>query len=943
MQRLSLLLVLVLASLTLSAQKVSVSPTITPAVFGPNDQITVTYDVTGTALANLTAAWIWVWIPNKSITAKYNINPATSAADPAKFTKSTVNNKVTWSLTFKPADFFSSSISSETQMGMLIKASDWDKGQSTDFVAGLGYQITVEQPVGSLVFGEAGSTISIVAKSPVTANFTLFLNEVQTDAQLNLLTYSASIILPSSPSSGTIRISAVPAGGGSGSSVTLNYLAGKNSPAAQRPLGVRPGINYSNDATRATLCLQAPGKSSVYAFGDFSDWAVTDSYLMYRDGEYFWIELSGLTPGQEYAFQYLVDGTLKLADPYADKILDPDDRFISPTVYPGLKPFPGKAADPKWYFNRLAVLQTGQSPYQWQTQGYVRPKKESLVIYELLIRDMFGPANRTYRSLADTISYLKKLGVNAVELMPVMEFNGNESWGYNPTFMLAPDKAYGPKNELKRLVDVCHQNGMAVILDIALNHQDMPNPLVMMDFDFAAGKPTANNKWFNTAARHPFSVFYDMNHESAYTKAYMDSITHYWISEYKVDGYRFDLSKGFTQTNNPDNVAAWGAYDASRVALLKRMADAIWTHTPDAYVILEHLSENVEERALADYRAQEGKGMMLWGKMTDPYNETTMGYGANSAIAGVYHAVRGFQAPNLVGYMESHDEERLMYKNLLFGNSSATHNVRDLQTALLRMKSVSNFFYLVPGPKMLWQFGELGFDLSINTCEDGSVNPPGAEGGSGDCRLANKPPVWEFREEYLRAGLFDHTADLIRLKTSYEVFQNGQATFASDGLTKVLVIRNKHYTDTPSDPSRMNVVIAGNFNLERSPVSVTFPHAGTWYEYYGGSSFQVQSSQTITLEPGTVRMFTDVEIAYPLITGVPDASEMYSVVSPNPASDNIRIDLEGPLMFHSLSGVRVEVPQNTSGTWDVRALAPGMYVVTGRQNGVLRRIRFIRR
>lgn len=933
----------VIASLTLSAQKVSVSPTITPAVFNPNDQITVTYDVTGTSLANISSAWIWVWIPNKTITAKYNINPATSAADPAKFTKSTANSKVTWSITFKPADFFSSSISSETQMGMLIKASDWSGGQSTDYVAGLGYQISVEQPAGSLVFGESGSTINVVAKSPVPANFTLFINEVQTDAQANLLTYNASFTMPSSPASGTVRINAVPVGGGSGSSVTLNYLAGNNSPSVQRPSGIRPGITYGSDATRATLCLQAPGKSSVYAFGDFSDWAILESYLMNRDGEYFWIELTGLTPGQEYAFQYLVDGTLKMADPFADKILDPDDRFISAAIYPGLKSFPGKAADSKWYFNRLSVLQTNQVPYAWQTQGYVRPQKESLVIYELLIRDMFGSTARTYRSLADTISYLRKLGVNAIELMPVMEFNGNESWGYNPTFMLAPDKAYGPKNELKRLVDICHKNGIAVILDIALNHQDLPNPLVMMDFDFAAGNPTANNKWFNTSAKHPFNVFFDMNHESAYTKAYLDSITHYWISEYKVDGYRFDLSKGFTQTNNPDNVSAWGTYDASRVALLKRMADAIWSHTPDAYVILEHLSENAEEKALADYRASEGKGMMLWGKMTDPYNETTMGYGSNSAIAGVYHAVRGFQAPNLVGYMESHDEERLMFKNLTYGNTSATHNVRDLQTALLRMKSVSNFFYLVPGPKMLWQFGELGFELSINTCEDGSVNPPGAEGGSGDCRLANKPPVWEYRDDYYRTGLFDHTADLIRLKTTYSVFQDGQATFASDGLTKVLVIKSKQYTDTPADPSRMNVVVAGNFNLDRASVSVNFPHAGTWYDYYSGGSVQVQSSLSLSLEPGTVKMFTDVEITYPLITGDEDNRRTAPLVAPNPSSDYIRIDLDGPLTFYSLSGSRLQLHQNAAGLWDVRSLAPGMYVVTGMQNGALRRIRFIRR
>src|SRR5690349_9878496 len=92
---------------TAGAQKVTLNPTITPAVFSYNDQITVSYNATGTALANLSNAWIWVWIPGKNINAKYNINPATGAADPAKFTK----NGATWSITFKPSDFFTTSIS----------------------------------------------------------------------------------------------------------------------------------------------------------------------------------------------------------------------------------------------------------------------------------------------------------------------------------------------------------------------------------------------------------------------------------------------------------------------------------------------------------------------------------------------------------------------------------------------------------------------------------------------------------------------------------------------------------------------------------------------------------------------------------------------------------------------------------------------------------------
>ena len=99
-----------------------------------------------------------------------------------------------------------------------------------------------------------------------------------------------------------------------------------------------------------------------------------------------------------------------------------------------------------------------------------------------------------------------------------------------------------------------------------------------------------------------------MNHESLYTKRYVNTVNHYWLNEYRIDGLRFDLSKGFTQRNNPENVGAWSLYDASRIAILKRMADRIWEHTPDAYIILEHLSDNSEEKELAEYRSASDPG-----------------------------------------------------------------------------------------------------------------------------------------------------------------------------------------------------------------------------------------------------------------------------------------------------------------------------------------------
>jgi 1,4-alpha-glucan branching enzyme len=94
----------------------------------------------------------------------------------------------------------------------------------------------------------------------------------------------------------------------------------------------------------------------------------------------------------------------------------------------------------------------------------VKPEKDKLVVYELLVRDF--DAGRNYQSIIDRIDYFKNLKINAIELLPVMEFEGNESWGYNTSFHMALDKFYGSSSKLKEMIDVCHQNGIAVILDV---------------------------------------------------------------------------------------------------------------------------------------------------------------------------------------------------------------------------------------------------------------------------------------------------------------------------------------------------------------------------------------------------------------------------------------------------------------------------------------------
>src|SRR4030042_1510320 len=386
-----------------------------------------------------------------------------------------------------------------------------------------------------------------------------------------------------------------------------------NLPVTEEPLpaGVQDGINYVSGTT-VTLSLFAPYKQFVYLIGDWKDWQVDALYYMKRDqvntdSVHYWINLDGLNPGQEYTFQYLVDGEIRIADPYTDKILDPwNDQYIPPTIYPNLKSYPfGKT------YESVCIFQTDQNPYTWvYSDTFQRPEKKDLVIYEMLLRDFL--AQHDFMTLQDTLAYFKKLGINAIELMPCSEFEGNSSWGYNPSFYFAPDKYYGPKDDLKRFIDECHRHGIAVIQDIVLNHSYGQSPLVRLYWDEQNNRPSAQNPWYNQVSPNPvYSWGYDFDHESAATKIFVDRVNRYWLTEYRVDGFRFDFTKGFTNTPGDGS-----AYDAARITILQQMANQIWEVDTTVYVILEHFADNYEERVLAEY----SHGMMLWGNSNSNYN-----------------------------------------------------------------------------------------------------------------------------------------------------------------------------------------------------------------------------------------------------------------------------------------------------------------------------------
>lgn len=611
------------------------------------------------------------------------------------------------------------------------------------------------------------------------------------------------------------------AAGGAVSETSFSVFVSGEPQVAELPAGAAPnGVTFGNNGTTAIFVLTAPEKETAYLIGDFNDWRMTSAGFMKRtpDGKRWWAQVDNLDPDRDYAYQFAVDANLRIADPYAELILDPDhDRYIPASTFASLPAYPtGKTT------GIVSVARANQPAYQWSTAPLDRPHKHDLVIYELLLRDFLDANN--YQTLVDTLDYLSNLGVNALGLLPVNEFEGNSSWGYNPSFYFAPDKYYGTKNGLKRLIDACHQRGIAVIMDMVLNHSFGQSPMVQLYM--AGGKPAPNSPWFNADPRHPFNVGYDFNHESPYTRDFSKDVIRFWMEEYRIDGFRFDLSKGFTQKNSgtsESGVGVWSEYDASRVAIWKDYNSFIRSIDPGFYVILEHFAVDQEERELAQ------EGMMLWNNLNHAFNEATMGWLDNSDLGRLLHSNRGFASPNLVSYMESHDEERIMFKNLQYGNAKADYNTKDLNTALKRVEMAAAFLFAAPGPKMLWQFGELGYDISID--ENG--------------RTGEKPILWTYNTGNRRA-LYNAYSRFIGYKTNNTIFREGEATADLAGAVKH--IRLVH--------GNQEVWVVGNFDVEPRTADLAGFAGGTWHDNVAGQPVQLNAGFGQALAPGAYRIFS---------------------------------------------------------------------------------------
>jgi len=696
------------------------------------------------------------------------------------------------------------------------------------------------------------------------------------------------------------------------------------------PADLKHGINIHDDNS-VTFVLYAADKDGAmhdycYLVGDWNNFERVPEGIMKRDAEAgcWWLKVEGFDPDQEYRYNFRLGNPpasdIVVSDPYTEIVYDQwNDQYID-----GVPAFPEGAKA------LVSAFQINKPVYNWKHSDFKVEDKNDLVIYEMHFRD-FTTSQNIEGAMAQ-LDYIENLGVNAVELMPIQEFDGNNSWGYNPNHWFALDKYYGTREEYKAFIDECHARDIAVIVDVVYNHATGSHTWAKMWWD---GDATAdNNPWFNRVAKHEFNVYHDMNHENAMVREHVKQSLEYLLTEYDVDGFRFDLTKGFTQKNTLGNVGAWGRYDPSRVDILKDYADHVWSVNNDAVVIFEHLSDWDEEKALAEH------GIQLWRNVNHEYRTAVTG--GSGDFTNMYS-----NAPfgGFVGYMESHDEERICYgatsdnssvtwgicgsltswgetpditmnadgaffvaKNVSFaatdmfkirGNNewndafnygSSTQGYKlpldkeyqltlgsgskdmavpaagsydvyfsaDMQkvwlmtvgkrpadptggesedaltVAMRRAGASAAFFLTVPGPKMIWQFGEIGYDYSIDYND----------------RVGEKPVV---TDKYLavpaRKALYDTYAVLLKFRRENPRFFDSDASFkwTPNGATKTITCS--------ADGKTFHIV--GNFGSGSQQISVELPHDGNWYNYFNRDEVWAGQSHTPTLKEGEFVFLVD--------------------------------------------------------------------------------------
>lgn len=633
-------------------------------------------------------------------------------------------------------------------------------------VKSAGLQISLTSNTnGNVITGETGY-VKFTLYSTQSAQLSIKVNGSQIVAQGNNTQQIEGTYTFTTP--GEYLVSGSATANGQTVSEDIKFIYLPPSQAMDYPGGTPIMGPVANEDGSVTFCIGAPNKDHVVLMGSWNNYQydyINDTPMYYQDtdnGRYFWTTVEGLDPDTMYVYYYVIDGGLyTVGDPYARLVLDPyNDKYLDTSAFTGLPKYPTEVLNGQDV--PVAIYWGNMNQYEWEVENFQIPDKQNLIIYELLFRDFTGTegqakGNGTVQQAIQKFDYLKSLGVNAIELLPIMEFNGNISWGYNPNFYFAIDKAYGTPDDYKEFIDLCHQNGMAVILDMVFNQSDGLHPWYQM-------YPVSKNPFYNMNAPHAYSVLNDWNQGNPMVQEQWADVLRYWMTEYKFDGFRFDLVKGLglnsSYANNGD--AATNAYNKSRVEEMLYLQSVMMEINPDAIFINENLAGAQEENEMAQTSWKDYNNMQMnWVNVNDPACQYAMGYSSGSNMNILLATKNSRVWGSTVSYLESHDEQRLAYKQDQWAPSTIKGNP---VTSCQRLGSAAAQMIMTPGSHMIWQFSEMG--NAQNTKDNNG-------GNDTDPKIVN----WNLLNEPNHGGLYKNYCQLNEIRFNNPSFFTENANF----------------------------------------------------------------------------------------------------------------------------------------------------------------------
>ena len=510
-----------------------------------------------------------------------------------------------------------------------------------------------------------------------------------------------------------------------------------------------------------------------------------EALTMYKDPniqDTWWIELD--LPNGEYEYEYLLINGNRIADPFSRRLTNGKTRI---EIGPG-------------------GISTADD-FLWSSNDYIRPSLDTLIIYELHVDDFSAQGNGqgTFSDVIDRLDHLKMAGVNAIELLPITEFPGTHSWGYDPQLMSAVEENYGTPEEFMRLVDEAHSRGIAVIIDLVWNHIKSTSPIWEIQPDYDLNPYIKLHTDLNPNEAEGSWGMLDWDHFNTRTIDYINRVHKIWVDEYRVDGFRFDAMYmiGWDMQQQEYGIPAWST--------------SLRNHDPTVYQIAEHLPSNpwlientdlssgwhdsFHDRLLNDVHGQSLSTMSImrqiiglheysdWG---DPYNSLTQA----------------------VKYMVSHDEQSILQEMVTFNSYS-------IEEARSRDKFYATILFTSLGIPMLFQGQEFG----LQTGWDDDNN----NGNYDDEKLQYRPVDWSILDTETGQSHLEHYSKLAKLRKSNPAFYRG-TFYDLYRYTSQKVIVYGYKDESPNNNNDQVVVVANFSSLERTIENVPFLSSGTWHD-----------------------------------------------------------------------------------------------------------------